>query len=776
MSAVPEALEFRRILGDTASGCLSRRGAAKVLKLLPGDTPEKALTLEKETLQAQELVGMGLTPPVSRAGSLEESIEALRRGAVILEPPRLRDIGAAIREFGEFLGAAGGPCPPEAPLQRLLAGLPVSAELAAHLYSITTEDGDVSPRATRRYGELLTRADRLRREMSSRVAHAASRLAAAGVLRDAPPSIRNGRFVLPVASGKRGAVAGIIHDRSDSGSTLFIEPAELVEDGNALQEAEVELQRERRRILRDATAMVRRELEALERGLEAATDIDAVFARALYSSRENTVFPGAGPMRLLGLRHPLIERDRVVRSDLVLPGEWRVLVISGPNAGGKSVLMKAAALASVMARAGLGACVEPGSAMPFFTRVMVSMGDNQSISDQLSTYSARLAEQREMLEKADASTLLVIDEPAAGTDPATGAALAAALLVFLASRNSKVLVSTHMGQLKKMALETPGFLNGSLAFDRETLTPAYSFVFGVPGASFTLEAARAAGIPGEVIERAEELAGDPFRLDNLLASLTELNEARAGEVEALRLQRSMEAEAEERRKREHRKVMTDFDAMGRALEEEYRSRMRRISSRADSLLAVISRAGGGPGEAREARKAIRELVEEAPPGPRPGPSPGGGPAAPARKAGLCSGEWVRIEGWNLPGRVESVGGSTARVRSGNILLSMPVASLTPVEAPEPAAPGVPRWDPIPVSPEVNLLGLTVEEAVGELDRRMDDASASGLFRLRVIHGKGALMAGVTGWLRRDRRVRSVSQASPAEGGAGASVVLLKEGT
>ncbi len=773
MPEVPEPLEFQRILRDAASGCLSGRGAGKVLGLLPGDTPERALTLEMETLQAGELVGRGLHPPVSRAGSLEEGLGELRKGAVALEPARLRDIGMAAREFALFSAAARAQDLPAIPLESHLAGLPALDGLSSHLLAITTEDGEVSPRATPRYGKLLAQADRLRREMSSRVAHVASRLASAGALRDSPPSMRNGRFVLPVASGKRGAVAGIIHDRSDSGSTLFIEPAELVEQGNALQEAEVELQRERRRILRDATALVRREAEALEKGLEAATDIDAVFARFLYSSRENTVFPADGPMRLMGLRHPLIERERVVCSDLVLPGDWRVLVISGPNAGGKSVLMKAAALASVMTRAGMGACVEPGSSMPFFSRVMVSMGDNQSIADQLSTYSARLSEQREMLEKADGSTLLVIDEPAAGTDPSTGAALAAALLTELASRNSRVLVSTHMGQLKKMALETPGFLNGSLAFDRETLTPAYSFVFGVPGASFTLEAARAAGIPGEVIERAGELAGDSYRLDNLLASLTELNEARARETEALKLQRSLEAEAEGIRRLEHREAMEDFESLGRTLEEEYRSRLREINSRADSLLAVISRGGGDPGEAREARKAIRDIAGG--PSPAPRKTSAEVPEIPPLSSAPGPGDWVSIKGWNQPGRVESVGGSTARVRSGSFLLSMPLASLTRIEAPEPAVPGVPQWDPIPVSPEVNLLGLTVEDAVGELDERIDNASASGLFRLRVVHGKGALMAGVTGWLRRDRRVRSVTQASPAEGGAGASIVLLKEG-
>jgi DNA mismatch repair protein MutS2 len=284
-----------------------------------------------ETLQAGELVGRGLHPPVSRAGSLEEGLGELRKGAVALEPARLRDIGMAAREFALFSAAARAQGLPAIPLESHLAGLPALDGLSSHLLAITTEDGEVSPRATPRYGKLLAQADRLRREMFLPVAHVASRLASAGALRDSPPSLRNGRLVLPVASGKGGAVAGIIHDRSDSGSTLFIEPAELVEQGNALQEAEVELQRERRRILRDATALVRREAEALEKGLEAATDIDAASARFLYTPGEHR-FPPDGLMRLKGLRHPLIERERVCVRDLVLPVDAGV-VISGPTPG-----------------------------------------------------------------------------------------------------------------------------------------------------------------------------------------------------------------------------------------------------------------------------------------------------------------------------------------------------------------------------------------------------------------------------------------------------------
>jgi DNA mismatch repair protein MutS2 len=776
MSGTPEPLEFTRILRDVAGGCLSEQGAIAVLGLQPAPFPERALELQTETEEAGMLHAMGLRPPVENTRVLLESLMLLERGAIYLEPLQLREVGLAASGFARFRNAACGANPPALPLDSLVSGLPVLESLFTHLLRITTPEGELSPGASPKFAKLFSQVERMRRELSARVAELASRYSASGVLRDSPPSLRNGRFVLPVASGKRGSISGIIHDRSESGSTLFIEPSVMVEQGNAMQEAEVELQREKRRILRDATAMVRTEREPLEKGLEASVGIDAVFARAIYRARENTVFPGSGPMNLLGLRHPLIQRDRVIRSDLVLPDSWRVLVISGPNAGGKSVLMKAAALASVMARAGLGACVEPGSTMPFFTRVMVSMGDNQSIAEELSTYSARLAEQRSMLRDADETTLAVIDEPAAGTDPSTGAALAAAVLSELAHRGVRVLVSTHMGQLKKMASETPGFLNGSLAFDRETLTPSYSFIYGVPGASFTLEVAGAAGIDGSVLSKARVLAGDSFRLDNLLTELTELNEARTRETEALAAERLVESEAARAREIEHRNSMDELSLLIEINREEHRRKLEDISSRADSLLAVLSRGGTDHSDAREARRKIRELVVKEAGNVKGTEAAKRSSSAPLPTGDLSPGDWVDLEGWNQPGRVESIDGATARVRSGSFLLTRPLSSLRRRDDPAPAPVRIPEWAPVQGSHEVNLLGKTVDESIGELDERIDSAVACGLFRLRVVHGKGTLMSFVTGWLKKDRRVKTLTQASPAEGGTGASIVILKDGS
>ncbi|MCP4648382.1 MAG: hypothetical protein GY852_11745, partial [bacterium] len=264
--------------------------------------------------------------------------------------------------------------------------------------------------------------------------------------------------------------------------------------------------------------------EKIRIGISILSSLDFVFARARYHLEENTAFPEEGLMDLRGLAHPLLPRQTVVKSRVNLARSWRTLVISGPNAGGKSVLLKAISLASICTRSGIGAHADSASSIPFFSKVMVSMGDNQSIAMHLSTYSARLSEQKQILDNGNSETLAIIDEPAAGTDPVTGAALAAVFLEALADSGVRTIVSTHMGQLKLLAGEKQGFCNGSMSFNAETLTPGFEFIADLPGASCTLEAAAIAGFPSELLGKASDLAGDSFSLDNLVVSLRELEE------------------------------------------------------------------------------------------------------------------------------------------------------------------------------------------------------------------------------------------------------------
>jgi len=523
-------------------------------------------------------------------------------------------------------------------------------------------------------------------------------------------------------------------------------------------------------VLREATAMLRTEQAALSEGAAAGAALDCAFARARFHSEEATVFPAEGPFHLSGLRHPMIPRGEVVANDFLMPPDWRVLVVSGPNAGGKSVLLKAVGLAVASAQSGLGAAAGAGSTIPHFRSIRVSIGDQQSLVEKLSTYSARLAEELEMLTGAGSDTLVLLDEPAAGTDPLPGAALAAAILEALAASGARAVVTTHLGPLKTLASIHPGFYNGSMNFSEEHIIPDYRFRFGIPGSSFALEIAGRMGFPGKVLARAQELAGDSFKLDRLIADLAAQVGAVAAERAAL-----AEATAEAGRSKAH----LDAELAGQKAESararvEQDSRMaaviREASSRADSLLARIR--DGGPEERREARRGMRTLAAEL------APVRGGGTAAavPDRGEHLAPGDGVTVPGWNGTGVIESVRSGTAVVRIGSMSVEKPVAELARAEV-EGRLERAAQWDMAPPSPEVDVRGMSSEEAVNELDLRIDACAAAGVSRLRIIHGKGRgiLMKAVTDYLRRDRRVASSSMAEPREGGTGVTIAILRSG-
>lgn len=763
-----DKLEFKRILEIVRDHAGSQAGKKLVSSLMPATDRRRARILEDETLHAARLISAGIEPPVSNLQGIITSVAFLDKGAISLDPVHLRGAGEALSDMKEF--AVGVNSSPEAVagiLDTSIAGIPELDPLFRMLLRITTPDGELASDASPELKKISRRIQSLRSSLAARLSAISSKLAGTGVLRDSPPSIRSGRYVLPVTAGRRGSVKGLIHDRSESGSTLFIEPAELVEGGNELQEALLDYQQERRRILRDATTALREEIEDIRNGISVLSELDFVFARARYHILEKTSFTQEGQMDLRELAHPLLPDDTVVKSRVKLAEDWRVLVISGPNAGGKSVLLKALSLASICNRSGLGVHASASSSMPFFSRVMVSMGDNQSIAMHLSTYSARLSEQKDILENGDSETLAIIDEPAAGTDPVTGAALAAVFLEELADSGVRTIVSTHMGQLKLLAREKQGFHNGSMSFNPETLTPGFEFISDIPGASCTLEAAAIAGFPRDMLKRASDLAGDSFSLDSLVVSLRELEETRQKELLRLTEDRKHARKSRKYLERQLKDTRSDLEKKIESVDEEKIRALKDIQSRADSLLVSIANSSSAD-ERRDKRKKISELAARERPADRLEKR-----SSSETVSTIKVGDHVQIEGWSVSGIVEKAGRSNAMVRIGSVLVRKKLPQLTIVDPPKEKKSSSSVYQAIEENPEANLLGMTVDEAIAELDIKLDNCVAIGLKRIRVIHGKGRLMQGITKWLRRDKRLKSVSMASPEEGGTGASIVLLR---
>ena len=768
MSSSHARLEFQKILEDIAARTGSLMGSDMVMSLTPRWSRKEACELRCETEAASALLDEDIRIRAGSNDSLHDICRLLDDGVIVLDPQQLRTVGSILAGMDRFIESVNCVSVEHSALDKHLERIPRLAKLSERLIFITTPDGELAPDASSELSRLFKQVDRLKRKLSKRIAKISSSLSSRKLLRDIPPTLRDGRYVLPVISSRKNDVRGIVHDRSESGETIFIEPSELVEDGNAMREASLDLDFEKRKILKEASLEIREHLNSLKECLAASVSLDAIFARALYHREYRTVFPPEGSLSLRNLRHPLIPENEVVANTVELPEDWRVLIVSGPNAGGKSVLLKAVGLAACMTQSGIGSCVDVDSSIPFFARVYVSIGDQQSIIHHQSTYSARLLEQLEMLRTPGVRSLALIDEPAAGTDPLTGAALAASVLEHLAESGCRVIVTTHQGQLKSFAHGKKGFINGCMNFRKDSLVPDYTFVAGIPGSSFTLEIARRMNFPDSILSRAQELSGDSFRLDRMLEEITSTRKEVRLQLEELHSEREEGRKTLEANEAELDRARADLLIQKRKIEKDYAELEHSVNSKADSLLARLARSES-PFERRELRSKIREVSAIS--YNHKGTStfniePASGDIEP--------GDWVNVKGWSGCGMVEETGKDQATVILGSLKLRKPLCELQKVQPPD-EKPSSAGWSiPITAQTELDLRGMSSDEALAELDRAVDDGIVAGIPFINVIHGKGKgiLMKAVVDTVRADRRIASFRQGKPSEGGTGVTIIFL----
>lgn len=764
-------LEYHLVLKEIANRAVSRMGQEKAEALQPGWNSETSSRLQAETESAAFILEQGIHPPCGNLDELKGITDSIDSGIIIFSPLQLRNTGNVLGEMDQFVRyfeKAAVQSERLLPLQNYCNRIPRLSKLSGKLLRMTTPEGDLSPDASSELTRLTKKADRLERNLSNRINKISVTLSRDNVIRDFPPTLRDGRYVLPVISSRKREVKGIVHDRSDSGETVYIEPSQLVDDGNSLREALLDLDFERRRILREISLAVREHSDELRAGIETVSSLDAIFARASYHKDLKTVFPSRGALSLLRLRHPLIPAEEVIANDVRLPEDWKALIISGPNAGGKSVLLKAIGLAVICAQSGIGACVSTGSTIPQFNRIHVSIGDQQSIVNHQSTYSARLREQLDMLNDHGSGGFVLIDEPAAGTDPLTGSALAASLLDHLAEADNRLVVTTHQGQLKSMAQGKPGFYNGCMNFHEDTLEPDYTFTCGIPGSSFTLEIARKMNFPADVLERAEELSGDSFKLDRMLEEIASLRSEIQQKSEELDREQEKDKLDRERLNMELESSRMDLERTRKKIEEQSREWERSINSQADALLSRLAKT-----ETAQERRSIRSEIRGI-----SGSSSGISLQDECKKSkdkNIVPGGWVTVKGWSGKGMVEELGKDHAVVILGNLRLKKPISDLCATVPPE-EKPVSSDWSvPVQTRIELNLRGMSADEALAELDSALDDSIVAGIPQIRVIHGKGKgiLMRVVVDSAKTDRRVASFRQGRPSEGGTGVTIIILK---
>ncbi len=794
-------LDFPKILAHLAGHTAFSAGRELALALLPTSELTEARRRQQETSEARTLLSAKTNLSLGGARDVRPLVSRAQRGGVLL-PHELLDVRSTLlsaRTLRRTIARQGAQFP-------LLAGLAGRIEecphVAAEIARCLDERGEVLDSASHKLARIRRELRQAHSQLLERLNKLVNSPDNAPYLQEPLVTQRHGRYVIPLKADFKGRIPGLIHDHSASGATLFIEPLATVELNNRWRELELEEEKEIHRILLALSDLVADEGQFIVQTVEVLAELDLAFAKAKYADEIEGVEPklvgfkslsehppaGSGTrgrgaalphpgstIQLKQARHPLLDPATVVPIDVHLGHDFFVLVITGPNTGGKTVSLKTVGLLSLMAQAGLHIPAAEGSALSVFDGVYADIGDEQSIEQSLSTFSSHLINIIGILAQATSRSLVLLDELGAGTDPSEGSALARALLTTLLERRVTTLATTHYSELKVYAHATPGVRNASVEFDMETLSPTFELNIGLPGRSNALAIATRLGLPPDIVERARSMVSDEsLETEGLLADIKRLREEMArtqraaeaarAEAEALRAElRRQLAEVEATR----REVLSAARQEARAELEMVREEIQRIRRRLESDAIP-------PEWLAQAAARLAELEQEmAPLEPAP-------PSQPLPAGEMAVGDTVWVASVGVRGELTALSDDEAEVQAGNVRLRVRRPQLELHHRAPSAAEEHPRRaitaPPAPPSPgiELDLRGERVDEMLPRLEKYLDEACRAGLPQVRIIHGKGtgALRQAVRQRLDGHPLVSSYRPGDQTEGGNGVTVADL----
>ena len=673
--------------------------------------------------------------------------------------------------------------------ERLLAAKPLEDSIERTIHDDGTVKDDASPALRRVRRELRSAEGDLVRLLE----RAIERLDPHHRVSDMSVTVRDGRYVIPVRREGRGSVGGIVHGASSTGATLFVEPPAAIEFGNRIRELEAEEREEVDRILRELTDSLRPHRDHLIDATEALATLDALFARARFAIEfrcmgTSLVSATDGFVARDG-RHPLLLAQGldVVPFDLDMSAGERTLLVSGPNTGGKTVLLKALALISAMAQSGIPAPTNAESRIAIYDDFFADIGDEQSIEASLSTFSAHVKNLSEIMRLASPASLVLIDELGSGTDPVEGSALGWAVLEELTQRGTMTIATTHLGALKELATQVSGVVNASLQFDADALAPTYRLIKGIPGRSYGISIARRLALPEHVVSRAEErlprqerdVAALIEQLEQRAKALTTseqetaavLEDARSRMADLARRERNVR-ERERRAERESRQEARRYLLDARQEIERTLRDLKRTESEALEAAGREARQRAEHLAAQQSAELDRLEREEANLAKRDRATP---PRGTGRE--IVAGSWVEVATLGgKPARVVELRESSAVVTVGAIKMTVPLTALTPSDSPptDVAVAWTADLPDAPAASEIDVRGMRADEAEGIVMQALDAAIRADLRSLRIIHGKGtgALRERVNEMLKKDTRVKQFRLGAWNEGGAGVTVAEL----
>lgn len=779
-------LDFPRVREVLAGLTLTELGRQAVECLRPGlDRP----AIEREFGLTEELLKIGEEPPLGQVSDIGLLLGDERRQEGILSPVELLAVRAALDGMGRVHDY----------LVKQKAKLPLVAQectairsfepLVKQIDKVVAPTAEVKDDASPELNRVRIRLRRMRREIMRSMDTIVQ--SNPDLFQDQSVSIRAGRFVLPLRADAKGRFDAVLHDTSDSGHTLFVEPLSMLPEQNEFARLRSAEQEEVQRVLRQVTSAIQAEAERLTAALQGVSRLDLLIAKKRFATRFDAVRPRVSErnsVQLINARHPLLhlKKGEVIPLNFVLPDETSVVVISGPNAGGKTVAMKTLGLFALLLSAGLFLPAAEGTELPLFEKVMADIGDEQSLEGDLSSFSAHLLRTRQILERADKSSLILLDEIGGSTSPEEGSALAIAVLERLKDNGATTLATSHLGPLKAFVQDTRGMANAAMEYKGK---PTYRLIMGVPGESSALDISRSLGFPNDVLERAHGfLNQDWLKVTERLQELT----AEKEKVSRLRLELEQEhkvtlarrheweaksAGLKDFEKTERHRIQAEREAMLKQTRRDIENLVRRIRDEQASHEAIKEAKNYVEErlEAQETQKGRREDAEDV----RTAPSASTATLRTAGDSAISApvrvGDYVHSRTFARQGTVVDIERDEASVTFGNIKMKLKVKDLQVLSKaePEPAPKSAVELEEF--DPRLKIIGMTQEEARDALTRFLDRAELAEARDVSVVHGKGTGVLRTMLWdmLQKDKRVAQIRLGEPNEGGNGVTFVTLK---
>ncbi|MCX7694972.1 MAG: endonuclease MutS2 [Caloramator sp.] len=778
-------LEYNKIIDMLEKRATTEIAKKMIRDLKPSSNVHEVRERLEETKEGFEVVLKWGSLPIGVTYDLQDTLKRAKMGYTLqpIELLRVNSLLKCTRQLKEFMkdGNKEEICPI---IYEIVESLVMIKGLESEIETKIISESEISDRAS----EKLYSIRRAIRDKNAKVKEKLQSMLQgySKYLQDPIITLRGDRYVLPVKAEFKGHVPGLVHDQSASGSTLFIEPMAVVELNNEIKELMLKEKQEVERILYELSVKVADNADMLEHNNLNIGYIDFILAKGRFGLDLDAIVPEINQRGLINLkraRHPLIDKDVVVPIDVKLGDTYKALVITGPNTGGKTVTLKTTGLLTLMAMAGLAIPASYGSQVSVFNKVFADIGDEQSIEQSLSTFSSHMTNIVNILKEVDETSLILVDELGAGTDPTEGAALAMSILEYIFEKGAKIVATTHYSELKVFAMEKEGFENASVEFDVETLRPTYRLLIGIPGKSNAFEISKRLGLSNEIIENAKlKISKDAARFEDVIQALQNKTIQLEKEYEEIEAIKKESLEIKKQLSERKFKLDNQRENIIRKAQEEARRILQQAKFEADSIVKELVELKKNSEaislkQAEEARRKLKENIEEL------------NKKSVEKKEeefealeDVNIGEKVFVTTVSQKGVVLSKPDSKGevQVQIGIIKMNVPLNKLKRVEqdkkeVKKSGVSNIIKQKAQNISTEIDLRGQTVDEALYNLDKYLDDAYLAGLNSVRIIHGKGtgALREGIKQALRKHQYVKSMRMGDISEGSSGVTIVELK---